>query len=519
MVSDKVRFDMSVPDLDDGNYKSYFARSMAVNSAYRENKCATLNAVQENLHHQQEPPEVVRLRKDLRNQSWNASNACNGSQGSSGSHGGSTASSNSSRRTSLCSNNIRIADSPVEHFYLQSQVNTLQWQLKETESSREMYRAVMRQVVTFLERAHRSLELLGTRIKSNTRLPRPQSEYFINNSADTLLDTSSEMEWRWKKKSEPSLEEIPPEKLSQEAYRLLRTAQSLLSTHEPDLAHVAAPTIEEDIGFLSQLAKEFPSHEGTKLPQRATSFSLCPKLLTPEKPERFSEHKNDKNQESKDVINKEQQKEKISGVINGPAATGTTFSRKYSLQLNDTVRRNSFLREVSKMNRSNESTSSRSSMIDATEIFTSTMIDDKEKKGFKLDKFEKFEKFAKFDNYEKSNSPPVSSVGSAEDESGFSSMNSFQEVGIPHVDHTLEARSTPKPHSNLYEDFRNFALDKRSPYNDTTTNTSHDNTFAQFADDIKLWETPTVLHKRWSSSPVDSGNCLVLTEKAPVLWV
>lgn len=63
MVSDKVRFDMSVPDLDDGNYKSYFARSMAVNSAYRENKCATLNAVQENLHHQQEPPEVVRLRK------------------------------------------------------------------------------------------------------------------------------------------------------------------------------------------------------------------------------------------------------------------------------------------------------------------------------------------------------------------------------------------------------------------------------------------------------------------------
>lgn len=65
----------------------------------------------------------------------------------------------------------------------------------QTESSREMYRAVMRQVVTFLERAHRSLELLGTRIKSNTRLPRPQSEYFINNSADTLLDTSSEMEW------------------------------------------------------------------------------------------------------------------------------------------------------------------------------------------------------------------------------------------------------------------------------------------------------------------------------------
>lgn len=37
--------------------------------------------------------------------------------------------------------------------------------------------------------------------------------------------------------SQSDLEEVPPEKLSQEAFRLLRTVQSLLNTREPDLAH------------------------------------------------------------------------------------------------------------------------------------------------------------------------------------------------------------------------------------------------------------------------------------------
>lgn len=34
-------------------------------------------------------------------------------------------------------------------------------------------------------------------------------------------------------------ESIPPEKLSQEAFRLLRTIQSLLNTREPDLARLS----------------------------------------------------------------------------------------------------------------------------------------------------------------------------------------------------------------------------------------------------------------------------------------
>lgn len=122
--------------------------------------------------------------------------------------------------------------------------------------------------------------------------------------------------FRWvlrkQKKDETSPEEIPPDKLAQEAFRLLRTAQSLLNTREPDLARVQ-PTVEqeEDIEFLSQIAKEFPSDQSTPTnteirPQRATSFTVSPKLILP----------------GNDV--------KIS----------TAFNRKLSLQLSE-VRRNS----------------------------------------------------------------------------------------------------------------------------------------------------------------------------------
>lgn len=88
----------------------------------------------------------------------------------------------------------------MENIVQQSKVATLQWQLGEvkkqlelrfsslnynfflnlqTEKSREMYKAVMKQVVTFLERAHRSLELLGTRLNSKQTVPRSKSEHQI----------------------------------------------------------------------------------------------------------------------------------------------------------------------------------------------------------------------------------------------------------------------------------------------------------------------------------------------------
>lgn len=113
------------------------------------------------------------------------------------------------------------------------------------------------------------------------------------------------------KKEDSSPEEIPPDKLAQEAFRLFRTAQSLLNTREPDLARIETPEKEDDIEFLAQIAKEFPSTPTTptiseQRHQRATSFSLSPKLILP----------------GNDV--------KVS----------TAFNRKLSLQLSE-VRRNS----------------------------------------------------------------------------------------------------------------------------------------------------------------------------------
>lgn len=54
--------------------------------------------------------------------------------------------------------------SDVDTVMLQSQVTTLQWQLRQAEASRQMHRAVMEQVVAFLQRTHRNLDLLQSRI-------------------------------------------------------------------------------------------------------------------------------------------------------------------------------------------------------------------------------------------------------------------------------------------------------------------------------------------------------------------
>lgn len=52
-----------------------------------------------------------------------------------------------------------------------------------------MYRAVMKQVVVFLERAHRSLEILGCRLSAKT-VPRSRSEHHMT-LENTGLSASS----------------------------------------------------------------------------------------------------------------------------------------------------------------------------------------------------------------------------------------------------------------------------------------------------------------------------------------
>lgn len=115
------------------------------------------------------------------------------------------------------------------------------------------------------------------------------------------------------KKESNSSEEIPPEKLAQEAFRLLRTAQSLLNTREPDLAQIETPEKQDDSEFLAQIAKEFPSTPATPVnseqrPQRPLSFTQSPKMIPPGSEMKIS----------------------------------TAFNRKLSLQLSD-VKRNSMV--------------------------------------------------------------------------------------------------------------------------------------------------------------------------------
>lgn len=53
-----------------------------------------------------------------------------------------------------------------------------------------MYRAVMKQVVSFLERAHKSLEILGTRINTQqSSVHRSKSEHQVALTIDTLKST------------------------------------------------------------------------------------------------------------------------------------------------------------------------------------------------------------------------------------------------------------------------------------------------------------------------------------------
>lgn len=265
------------------------------------------------------------------------------------------------------------------------------------------------------------------------------------------------------KKTELLPEEIPPEKLSQEAFRLLRTAQSILNTREPDLAHMnKINEPEDDLNFISQLAKEFPQENKSK----ATSISLSPKLLVPEK----------------EIPILPRVSRKLSLHSNGSSTQST---------IGDQSNRNNFGNIESLSNNKQYSLG----------------VDTRRQSTYKSDS-------------EKSISPTISSIGSTEDESGFSSMTSFQEVGLPISTSLLSEETLTKDallrsmlHDDSSEDFYslqdykfsdNYILDN-SKYNTTV-------------DSQKLWtKIANVSHKRSSSTPVDNAAKEKISMK--VLWV
>lgn len=100
------------------------------------------------------------------------------------------------------------------------------------------------------------------------------------------------------------------------------------------------------------------------------------------------------------------------------------------------------------------------------------------------------------------NEKTTGSVSSAEDESGFSSMNSFQEVGLPIIN------------SNLEDEICDLSV------NSTDSNVTEINieTTKNLEKSKLIWNRAELLpvsHRRWSSTPVD----VVQNDPLKVLWV
>ncbi|KAK9500016.1 hypothetical protein O3M35_002929 [Rhynocoris fuscipes] len=156
---------------------------------------------------------------------------------------------------------LQAGNASIDTSLLQSQIDTLQWQLKQAESNRQMYRAVMEQVSKFLERVQKALDASPTKgsPRGKSRVPRSRSVHTVvtsqsrasspspshganvhrANSITQMQDSYATLrDYTWRG-SRTVVEEISTERLSQDAFRLLRTIQSLLGTREPDLARVS----------------------------------------------------------------------------------------------------------------------------------------------------------------------------------------------------------------------------------------------------------------------------------------
>lgn len=258
-------------------------------------------------------------------------------------------------------------------------------------------------------------------------------------------------------------EEIPPEKLSQEAFRLLRTAQSILNTKEPDLAHInKINELEDDLNFINQLAKEFPQENKP----RVTSISLSPKLLIPEK----------------------------------ETTILPRITRKSSLYSNE-----------GSIHSTSEELCSTNNFIS----LDSNTISPNNKDEFTMGRQTNYKYHS-----EKSVSPPVSSIGSTEDESGFSSMTSFQEVGLPISNSSLNEETLTREallRSMLHDDSSDgFYSLQDYRFNDSCSLNSSKR--EPSIDSQKLWsKIHNVSHGRSSSTPVDAISKEKVSMK--VLWV
>lgn len=262
------------------------------------------------------------------------------------------------------------------------------------------------------------------------------------------------------KKIPPLLEEMLPEKLSQEAFMLLRTAESLLNTKAPDLTYTNA---DKDLKFLTQLAKEFPCVE--------------------------------------DQLSQEDDYSNISILSLEPSNVETQPSRiKQSMSLNKSQMkmRNNKISTNSNNSKTKINANSTYNVVD-NHVRTDSFCSLKSVNDINSIKLEPFQV-----QTHKTEVLPISSASSAEDESGFSSITSFQDLGIP-----LTYSMNTEEKNKSKESSLSKSIDCENKIQKPKLN------------EIKLWNTTTQndkLEKLYNSNSVEKLN---VTEEKPlkVLWV
>ncbi|XP_030040327.1 uncharacterized protein LOC115455772 [Manduca sexta] len=153
---------------------------------------------------------------------------------------------------------------------LNMEVETLRWQLSQTESNRQMHIALLKQIVTFLSRVKEHIECQKPEdLKELSRmqrsfnladLPRSRSVLYVNKNADYSLSPTKKINTRKISKSINNVngykecsvwsqsklsltsETETAQKLTEEMSRLITLANTVLSTKLPDLACTCSNT-------------------------------------------------------------------------------------------------------------------------------------------------------------------------------------------------------------------------------------------------------------------------------------
>ncbi|KAL1397355.1 hypothetical protein pipiens_009828 [Culex pipiens pipiens] len=455
--------------------------------------------------------------------------------------------------------------STVESVILQTQVETLQWQLKQVDSSRQMYRAVMEEVVRYLDRCYRSLDVIGTNGTANigrsksvlqvSRVPSSSSSSIHHNhdsdssnassprarSSTNLIDvqqksqsytkkqhqlqqqqqqnqsgtttangttavtngnhnsmlldedsvvspspagsysTFRDFTWRRSPKRQPnqlpatlpiSGAEVDPEKLAQEAFRLLRTVQNLLNTQEPTLSSQSSSSSAELDSLLLLAGASVGGGGGGSTTGSTTTLTGAGAVAS-------------------------------APVVNTRSNVG--FSRKLNMRGSRLSLRSSTDDSVhSTSSSNNEDNTDRpspplghhlnhhlnhhhhpgSSSSSSTSSSSGHLVNHRHSAN--IDRIKE-----------------MMIASSAEDESGFSSMNSFQEIGLPLVNSTMLSTNSSAASSTGSV---SFVSDESSDLRDATLGIP-----ASKAPEIPARVTQSaayehhnhfVNHRRWDSAPV-----------------